>query len=86
MRAYSVSFRLWLTSCQISTSPAQRSTSGSSCLKKQKKNWLPQHNYVLEQRPTDSSPRADRLSPTASASELTNIITLLTFVCRGGRR
>jgi len=39
--------------------------------------WLPQQNYVLEQRPTDSSPRADRLSPTASASELTNIITTL---------
>ena len=33
--------------------------------------WLPQQNYVLEQRPTDSSPLADRLSPTASASELT---------------
>ena len=34
--------------------------------------WLPQQNYVLEQRIEDSSPRADRLSPTASASELTN--------------
>ena len=41
--------------------------------------WLPQQNYILEQRPTDSSPRADRLFPTASASELTNIITLLTL-------
>jgi len=39
--------------------------------------WLPQQNYVLEQKPTDTSPRRVSLSPTASASELTNIITLL---------
>jgi len=41
---------------------------------------------VSEQKPTNTSPRADGLSPAASANELTYIITLLTLYFSGGRR